>query len=575
MIISSGRCWANRVTSPTTTLVRRFRAFPVLFAFFLLFVLTAVRGAEVVSEDQIPKATKEMFKKLDKQKEKEAMNSSKTHVKALSVDRGTPKAVVIATETSPRKSSAAPAPTLTVSLGVPREGASMMMLISTQAQSTSVEKSPPDLHALALSPRGEKSSLFGGTQRKSSRDSRRTAIDPSTIPVSQPVATTTVRVHKRGESVGMRHLSKINVEDEQRLYKGPTFGVPLAHLMFVGYEEFVIPPILRKTIAFLMKHLTVEGIFRISGSQDEIADWKRRFNGGEPVEFVDGKSSPHDVAGLLKAWLRELPEPLLTFALYDAWMDVAQNKIDRGDDDHHTVERVAELLQKLPEINRAVVTELFTFLRQVAKQSSKNLMTAENIGVVIGPNILSKENQDALTSAIVLPASISLTAFMVKHAAVLFGGGSKALSVVDQSAAPPRSPVSSMDGESSMDRRSTNASIERKSIAAGEVGTPPRQSTGSAATSPKSGSGGACLLCSAGASSQRCSECKKEPMCDSCCKSYVLKSLGETVGRSVCSTCLVQLKARIQTLERSGSNSSLPLARSGSSPGLKSGSVGK
>lgn len=52
--------------------------------------------------------------------------------------------------------------------------------------------------------------------------------------------------------------------------------------------------------------------------------------------------------------------------------------------------------------------------------SAKNLMTAENIGVVIGPNILAKEGQDALTSATVMPASVGLTAFLVQHSAELF-----------------------------------------------------------------------------------------------------------------------------------------------------------
>lgn len=152
-------------------------------------------------------------------------------------------------------------------------------------------------------------------------------------------------------------------------FQGHTFGAPLAHLMFVGYDEFVIPPILRKTVAFLMQHLSVEGLFRISGSQDEIAEWKQRFNKSEPVEFVFGKTSPHDVAGLLKAWLRELPEPLLTFALFDDWMGVATRDLAGGSpaDVASTLDVVRGLLQRLPLINRAVLTELFLFLREVTK----------------------------------------------------------------------------------------------------------------------------------------------------------------------------------------------------------------
>ncbi len=68
-------------------------------------------------------------------------------------------------------------------------------------------------------------------------------------------------------------MSRVNPRDVKRLYEGPTFGVPLAHQMYIGYEEFVIPPILHNTTTFLLSHLEVEGLFRVSGSQDEISEW--------------------------------------------------------------------------------------------------------------------------------------------------------------------------------------------------------------------------------------------------------------------------------------------------------------
>ena len=37
-------------------------------------------------------------------------------------------------------------------------------------------------------------------------------------------------------------------------------------------------------------------------------------------EFV---TDVHCIAGALKQYLRELPEPLMTFALYDEWMAAA------------------------------------------------------------------------------------------------------------------------------------------------------------------------------------------------------------------------------------------------------------
>ena len=214
-----------------------------------------------------------------------------------------------------------------------------------------------------------------------------------------------------------RRLSRVNPRDVKRLHEGPTFGVPLAHQMFIGYEEFVIPPILHCTTEFLLTELDVEGLFRVSGSQDEIQEWKVKFNAGEPVAFHE-KTSAHNVAGLLKSWLRELPEPLLTYAMFDEWMRVATKTI-KGDRDK-AIRSILRKLDLLPSINVAVLSELFLFLYQVTQHSSKNLMNAENVGITIGPNILSKENQDAISSATVMPAAVGLAAFFVANAKELF-----------------------------------------------------------------------------------------------------------------------------------------------------------
>lgn len=94
-----------------------------------------------------------------------------------------------------------------------------------------------------------------------------------------------------------KRLSRVNPRDVKRLHegngkkeknqkgkrkyvnfvnflKGPTFGVPLAHQMYIGYDEFVIPPILHRSVVFLHNHLDTEGLFRISGAQEEISEWK-------------------------------------------------------------------------------------------------------------------------------------------------------------------------------------------------------------------------------------------------------------------------------------------------------------
>ena len=56
--------------------------------------------------------------------------------------------------------------------------------------------------------------------------------------------------------------------------------------------------------------LTSEGIYRISGVKSKIQVLKDHYNQGLPVNLHEHE--PNNVASLLKQFLRELPEPVLT-----------------------------------------------------------------------------------------------------------------------------------------------------------------------------------------------------------------------------------------------------------------------
>lgn len=61
--------------------------------------------------------------------------------------------------------------------------------------------------------------------------------------------------------------------------------------------------------------IDTEGLFRRSGNLNTINDMKKRVNAGDVIDFKDVDT--HAIAGLLKTFLRDLKEPLLTFELYD------------------------------------------------------------------------------------------------------------------------------------------------------------------------------------------------------------------------------------------------------------------
>ncbi len=74
-----------------------------------------------------------------------------------------------------------------------------------------------------------------------------------------------------------------------------------------------------------------EGIFRISGVKSQVDKLRTQFEEGTPTIHMhlrlSGKvvdfnkvEDPNVVSGLLKMYFRELPEPLLTFDLFDQFL---------------------------------------------------------------------------------------------------------------------------------------------------------------------------------------------------------------------------------------------------------------
>jgi hypothetical protein len=67
-----------------------------------------------------------------------------------------------------------------------------------------------------------------------------------------------------------------------------------------------------------------EGVFRLSGSQSEVDQVLEDFVFGRNPVLAN--RSVHVVCGVLKQWLRELPNPLLTYELHDAFCLAVQKR---------------------------------------------------------------------------------------------------------------------------------------------------------------------------------------------------------------------------------------------------------
>lgn len=122
-----------------------------------------------------------------------------------------------------------------------------------------------------------------------------------------------------GRSVGSGAGADDQAIPEHRLAKTTQFGVTLKFINVNSPCLNYIPPVVRKCVdsMSLTGVIDTEGIFRRSGAYTAIAKLKKQVNAGE-MEEVDFKAvDTHVLAGLLKAFLRDLTEPLLTFELYE------------------------------------------------------------------------------------------------------------------------------------------------------------------------------------------------------------------------------------------------------------------
>ncbi|CAH2034985.1 unnamed protein product, partial [Iphiclides podalirius] len=160
------------------------------------------------------------------------------------------------------------------------------------------------------------------------------------------------------------------------------FGVSL-HFIKENNTNMVdsIPPVVRQCVEFLSQPdaLETEGIFRRSANISVIKELQRACNRGEPISFRD---DPHNAAVLLKTFLRDLEEPLMTFDLYD---EILKFQTWSNRDKPRQVKIL--ILERLPLDNYKLLKYIIQFLWKVQDRSCLNKMTSSNLAVVFGPNL--------------------------------------------------------------------------------------------------------------------------------------------------------------------------------------------
>ncbi|XP_055994794.1 rho GTPase-activating protein 17 [Sorex fumeus] len=222
--------------------------------------------------------------------------------------------------------------------------------------------------------------------------------------------------HRKALAVLEKALPEMRAHQDKWAEK-PAFGTPLEeHLKRSGRE--IALPIEACVMLLLETGMKEEGLFRIGAGASKLKRLKAALD-CSTSHLDEFYSDPHAVAGALKSYLRELPEPLMTFHLYEEWTQVASVQ-----DQDKKLQDLWTICQKLPTHNFVNFRYLIKFLAKLAQTSDINKMTPSNIAIVLGPNLLWAKNEGTLAE-MAAATSVHVVAVIepiIQHADWFFPG---------------------------------------------------------------------------------------------------------------------------------------------------------
>lgn len=170
------------------------------------------------------------------------------------------------------------------------------------------------------------------------------------------------------------------------------FGVSIEDLGN-KYVKGDIPILVTQCIDFLRRNNAYQqtGLFRISGSTMLINEMKDAVEKNGSIDFSQFSPEVHDVTGLLKLYIRKLPQPLFTVRFYSSFLKAIQNA-----DSERRKANVRKLLWGLPARNLQTILAVLKYLFEVGEHHETNKMTFSNLALVLAPNMLRPEVEDPM-----------------------------------------------------------------------------------------------------------------------------------------------------------------------------------
>lgn len=138
----------------------------------------------------------------------------------------------------------------------------------------------------------------------------------------------------------------------------------------------------------------LEGIFRKSGTQERQQDLRYMLNNGVRVDLKANRFTPVDTSCVLKEFIQNLPEPLLTINHFELHFELAKairTEVPESQLKEKNAKRlkiIQLLIHLLPELNRTFFISIMALLNKVAKSIEVTKMDERSLATIFGQHIL-------------------------------------------------------------------------------------------------------------------------------------------------------------------------------------------
>ena len=200
-----------------------------------------------------------------------------------------------------------------------------------------------------------------------------------------------------------------------------------------SYELRDVPYIVSACMGKVAKQgLKYEGIYRVSGSALAIDKIEKFFSSAKMEGFGNASASVteqlrkqtasaldtdvHAVAGMLKRYLKKLPEPVIPFSEYESYLSCSKQLSEEK-----KVQSMQRVLQSLPATNYRVLKMLVEHLNAVVENHQVTKMSTSALATVFAPTLARDSSGSPQREIMDNGAKTRSTELLLLHAGDLFG----------------------------------------------------------------------------------------------------------------------------------------------------------